>query len=155
MTTTVTVYNMGGTEILTRVSLNRAITLLFQEKATILDSVEGETFGDFPKPRAIALVRYIYAKWKYDTTGRVPFHKKAVLRRDHFKCAYCGGVATTVDHVIPKSHGQPLSWLNAVAACFPCNNKKDDRTPQEAGMKLRFQPYVPKFHEVYSLTDRR
>lgn len=30
-----------------------------------------------------------------------------------------------------------------MAACLPCNNKKGDRTPEEAGMKLRIKPYAP------------
>jgi 5-methylcytosine-specific restriction endonuclease McrA len=60
-------------------------------------------------------------------------------------CAYCGGPAQTVDHVLPKSRGGASSWLNLVAACFGCNRAKDDRTPAEAGMKLRVTPYVPRF----------
>ncbi|MFT4009678.1 MAG: hypothetical protein QM655_06495 [Nocardioidaceae bacterium] len=30
-----------------------------------------------------------------------------------------------------------------VAACEKCNNRKGDRTPAEAGMRLRFEPCVP------------
>ena len=49
----------------------------------------------------------------------------------------------TVDHIIPKSRGGPNSWSNLVTSCFRCNSIKDNKTPEEAGMKLRFKPYTP------------
>jgi 5-methylcytosine-specific restriction endonuclease McrA len=30
-----------------------------------------------------------------------------------------------------------------VAACSPCNARKADRTPEEAGMTLQLVPFVP------------
>jgi len=30
-----------------------------------------------------------------------------------------------------------------VTSCFRCNSIKDNKTPEEAGMKLRFKPYTP------------
>jgi 5-methylcytosine-specific restriction endonuclease McrA len=51
----------------------------------------------------------------------------AVLRRDHHTCHYCGGPATTVDHVIPKSKGGTNAWNNLVAACRRCNGSKQDK----------------------------
>ncbi|HEY6568581.1 MAG TPA: HNH endonuclease [Actinomycetota bacterium] len=47
------------------------------------------------------------------------------------ECVYCGGEATTRDHVIPK--GRP-GWEapdNLVLACLPCNASKGPRTPEE------------------------
>ena len=35
-------------------------------------------------------------------------------------------------------------WGNIVAACDPCNQKKEARTPQEAQMHLRKPPLAPK-----------
>jgi 5-methylcytosine-specific restriction endonuclease McrA len=35
------------------------------------------------------------------------------------------------------------TWKNTVAACDPCNQRKGDRTPAEAGMVLRVQPAAP------------
>jgi len=51
-----------------------------------------------------------------------------VIQRDGHTCRYCGGVATTADHVVP---GLPLSYLLAVpalavATCRPCNSSKRD-----------------------------
>ena len=54
-----------------------------------------------------------------------------MLRRDAHRCAYCGGGASTIDHVLPRSRGGADSWENLVACCLRCNNVKGDRTPQE------------------------
>lgn len=149
MSATVTVYNQGGKERLGRVSLTHAIKMLHQGKATILQSIAGEYFGPYEKPTAIELIRYVFAKWKYNRTGVMPFSKRGVLRRDGFVCAYCGGKATTVDHVKPKSKGFPASWENSVAACQPCNNKKGDKFLAQSGMTLNIQPYMPTFEQAY------
>ena len=152
MSATVTVYNMGGKEVLGRVGLQHAITMIHKGKAKILEAVTGEKFGPYERPKAVELLRYVYARWKYDRTGEVPFSKRGVLRRDGFKCAYCGKHADTVDHILPKWKGNAASWMNSIAACRPCNQKKGGRSPREAGMKLNFNPRVPSFHEAYGWT---
>jgi hypothetical protein len=50
--------------------------------------------------------------------------RKEVLQRDGYICAYCGGVANSVDHVIPRSAGGDHSLANLVASCLPCNGRK-------------------------------
>ncbi len=47
-----------------------------------------------------------------------------VLRRDNFKCRYCGAQADRVDHVTPRAMGGPDTAENLVAACEPCNSGK-------------------------------
>jgi 5-methylcytosine-specific restriction endonuclease McrA len=69
--------------------------------------------------------------------------RSGVLVRDAQTCAYCGRHGTTVDHVLPLSRGGGSSWLNTVAACAGCNHRKANRTPAEAGMRLRVTPYAP------------
>lgn len=71
---------------------------------------------------------------------RVRVTHRRILERDNHLCAYCGDNATTVDHIMPKSRGGGNTWDNLIAACFPCNNKKDNKTPLEAGMDLMFMP---------------
>ncbi len=87
--------------------------------------------------------------------GSVAFSRRNVARRDHFTCQYCGvqpGVdRITVDHVMPRSQGGPTSWQNCVAACVPCNARKADRTPDQAGMKLKKPPSRPEWRPLYSL----
>ena len=68
--------------------------------------------------------------------------KSAIKARDQM-CAYCGGHAETVDHIVPRSRGGALTWENAVAACLRCNHRKADRTPDEAGMTLLLTPHRP------------
>jgi len=66
------------------------------------------------------------------------------LRRDRYVCAYCGGHADTVDHVLPRCRGGGDIWFNLVAACQCCNGLKGDRTPQEAGMAMIREPFESK-----------
>lgn len=51
-------------------------------------------------------------------------------------CAYCGGVATTRDHIVPVSRGGSNIPTNVVPACLSCNSRKGNRTAEEAGMTL-------------------
>lgn len=70
--------------------------------------------------------------------------RKNILMRDRYTCQYCHRVMPsgelTLDHVIPRSRAGESSWENLVACCHPCNNKKGNRTPEEAGMKLSRAP---------------
>lgn len=50
--------------------------------------------------------------------------RRRVLERDNYVCAYCGGHATTVDHVVSVANGGTDDLDNLVAACWPCNRRK-------------------------------
>lgn len=140
MTGSVLVLN-AGYEPLHRVSLRHAIGMLVREVAVIEEGVDGASFGPFQLPRVLRLVRYVTMRW---IQRSAPTCTKAGVRaRDNERCGYCGKHAGTVDHILPASRGGALSWLNTVAACQPCNNRKADRTPAEAGMRLLFAPTVP------------
>ena len=70
--------------------------------------------------------------------------RKNILMRDRYTCQYClkstpSGVLT-LDHVVPRSRSGETTWENLVACCHHCNNKKGNRTPEEAGMKLARAP---------------
>lgn len=98
----------------------------------------------FLVPRIIRLVHYIRRKMKHS----VPLSKKNIMVRDRFTCAYCGTKHDlTIDHVIPISRGGKQNWENMVTACMTCNQKKADRLPNEAGMRLHKQPYQPTISE--------
>jgi hypothetical protein len=43
------------------------------------------------------------------------------------RCAYCDGVAQSLDHVIPKARGGATVPTNLVPACLPCNRRKGHR----------------------------
>jgi 5-methylcytosine-specific restriction endonuclease McrA len=71
--------------------------------------------------------------------------RRAVFARDGWTCQYCGSRSNlTVDHVIPRSKGGTSSWENIVASCAPCNRRKGDRLPRQAGMTPRRPPRTPR-----------
>ena len=65
--------------------------------------------------------------------------------RDSHICQYCGHGDDTlsIDHVVPRSRGGTDSWENVATACLPCNVRKANRTPREAGMPLLREPRRP------------
>lgn len=84
--------------------------------------------------------------------------KDMLLKRDRYMCAYCAQVYRTsnleMEHILPKSRGGEDTWMNLVTACCACNDKKRARTPEEAGMKLHYVPYVPNRWEAFILRGR-
>ena len=94
----------------------------------------------YPWPSVVRLNDFIKVPYK-----RIILTRRNILMRDDHKCAYCGrgDLPLTIDHVIPKSKGGDDSWENLVAACLPCNNRKGNRTPEEAKLKLKIKPYTP------------
>lgn len=70
--------------------------------------------------------------------------RKNILMRDRYTCQYCGKVMQsgelTLDHVMPRSRAGETTWENLVACCHTCNNRKGNRTPEEANMKLARMP---------------
>lgn len=101
--------------------------------------------GPHQWPKAVRLIRYVVTKWMYRPAA---YSRESLLRRDAHRCAYCGRAAKTVDHIVPQSRGGKWTWLNTVAACSACNGRKANRTPEEAGMRLLIEPYVPTRAEV-------
>jgi 5-methylcytosine-specific restriction endonuclease McrA len=89
----------------------------------------------------------------------VTFSRRNVAKRDHHTCQYCGTQpgweAITVDHVVPRSQGGVSSWTNCVAACVKCNARKADRTPDQAGMRLRKRPKRPEWKPFYAAQGDR
>ena len=80
------------------------------------------------------------------------FSRTNIYRRDKNTCQYCGHKHKvsdlTMEHVVPKSQGGQMTWTNIALACFSCNQKKKDRTPEKAGMRLIRQPFRPTAQDV-------
>ncbi|MBA2418760.1 MAG: HNH endonuclease [Nocardioidaceae bacterium] len=127
-------------EPLQRVSLHHAIRMLVREVAVVEEAHESAMFGPFRVPKVLRLVRYVVMKWVH---RRSPICTKTAVKARDGRCAYCGGHADTVDHIVPRSRGGTLTWDNAVAACVRCNHRKANRTPFEAGMTLLVVPSAP------------
>ena len=134
----------AGYEPLAVVSFKRALVLVMNEKATVIEAIDGQPVcgsrGAWDRPAVIVLTRYV----RVPHERQVPVTRRGVLRRDAQRCAYCGRQATTIDHVLPRSRGGADSWENLVAACLRCNNVKGDRTPQEMNWELRWIPQPPR-----------
>lgn len=136
-----------------KVSAERAIVHVMQQKAYILLAQEGKEFRSqhesWPVPAVIGLLKYIKLPDHY--YGAANLSVNALLKRDNWTCQYCGrkkheldeDEILTRDHVLPVSRGGEDKWENVVVACLTCNNKKGDKTPLEAGMKLKTSPYAP------------
>lgn len=124
------------------VSVPHAIRMLVRRVAVVEDGDPTRPIGTYPWPKVLRLLKYIYAHWLEHTQPR--FTRAGMLKRDRHTCRYCKRPgADTMDHVYPESRGGPTSWLNCVTACEECNGRKADRTPEEAGMPLLWEPYIP------------
>lgn len=124
------------------VSLKRAVRLVLDDKAEVVavsDDVVRSVDLELPAPSVIRLARYVHVPYR----ARAPLTRRGVLARDRSECGYCGRRADTVDHVVPRAQGGKHRWENVVAACKRCNARKRDRTPDQAGMGLRFEPRIP------------
>ncbi|GGO81105.1 HNH endonuclease [Wenjunlia tyrosinilytica] len=130
-------------EPLATVSLKRAVVLVLQDKAVVEQEHPGLRVRaqdvELAVPQVIRLCRYVRVPFRQ----RAAWSRRGVLVRDRHRCAYCGRRATTVDHLVPRSRGGADSWLNTVAACAADNQRKADRTPEQAGMRLLTQPFEP------------
>jgi len=131
-------------EPLTICTLRKAVILIILQKAEIISHKEGKKIGSInfsmKWPSVVRLKRYIRTPYK-----KIILSRKNIIKRDGFKCAYCGkgNVPLTMDHIQPKSKGGEDTWENLIAACTKCNNKKGDRTPDEANMRLLHKPFKP------------
>ena len=132
-------------EPLTALPVRRAVVLLVCDKA---DAVHADPDGpvlhsaesQVSVPSVIRLRTFVRVPYR----ARIPMTRAALMHRDRFRCAYCGGKAETIDHVVPRSRGGEHSWENCVAACAPCNHRKADKLLTELGWTLRLVPTPPK-----------
>lgn len=125
------------------VSPQKAIVLLLLEKANCLSTyglLEIRTVSrSFEYPAVIRLNDYKNIPYRGVLLNRVN-----LFRRDGGECQYCGSRRhLTVDHVIPRSKGGKTSWTNLVTACNRCNVNKGDKTPEQAGLILKKEPFKP------------
>lgn len=133
----------------------RALSLLQRDRVDAVTNdvitVQG-TNTTLHIPTVIRLRRYVNvprrgARWS----------RQGVLRRDGYRCIYCGLQAGerqgsrqlthadfTIDHIVPRSRNGRNTWGNTACACPTCNQRKGDRMPHEAGMSLRWEPKIPR-----------
>ena len=130
--------------------VKRAIVLVLGGKAEVLEYYENRFIrsvsSNYQMPCVVRLTVYINPGRRKVSLGR-----RNILRRDGFRCQYCGTTREplTTDHIIPRSKGGPDSWENLVTACVKCNNKKANRTPDQAGMKMLSKPKSPSYFAYF------
>ncbi len=125
------------------VPVRRAVVLVLKEKAEVLHATDQALHSEraaFQVPSVIRLTYFVKVPFR----ARAALNRRAVFARDGHRCQYCGAHAENIDHVVPRSRGGQHIWENVVAACRPCNTKKEDRLLHEAGFSLRRQPTAPK-----------
>jgi len=105
-------------------------------------------------PRVVQLVHYDKVP-----SFRIRLSRKNIYMRDKHTCQYCGKrfdeKELTLDHIMPISRGGGNSWENLATSCFRCNNTKGNRTPAQAGMKLRSTPKQPQWLPFSKFTNHR
>lgn len=131
----------------------RAVLLVLKQRAEIVTNMEGmksvwEDFAfktithSFDVPATVRLLTRVNKRFRPPK-----FRKKVLFNRDMWTCMYCSTKlnwdTATVEHVLPRSRGGPTTWLNCVASCKPCNKKKANKTPEEAGLRILVQPKMP------------
>lgn len=93
----------------------------------------------------------------YDRLPRkeVKFTRQNVFLRDKHTCQYCAKTLPerelNLDHVLPRDKGGKMSWENIVTSCVPCNTRKANRLPRDAGMNLLNPPRAPKWRPLFGL----
>lgn len=132
-------------ESLGLIGIPRAIRLVWKGAAEVIefdgDRVLRSQRFVFPIPSVIRLMVYVDVRGRQ---SRSPNMRTGIFVRDCYRCQYCGvkGIALelTLDHIMPRSRGGRTVAENLCAACKACNQRKGDRTPEEARMPLLSNP---------------
>jgi 5-methylcytosine-specific restriction endonuclease McrA len=127
------------------VGWQEAITLVYLQKVDVVvcyDEVIRSPSTAIQLPAVLRMKREVER-----IKRRVKFSRVNVYRRDGFACAYCAAKLQiselTYDHVVPRAQGGRTAWENILTACVPCNLKKGNRTPAQAGIRPLVKPYRP------------
>jgi 5-methylcytosine-specific restriction endonuclease McrA len=120
------------------INWEKAITLLCAGKVKTLSEYDQEVRSPSISFRVPSVVVFNHNKRNRVKSAR--FSRKNVWVRDNGQCQYCSKCVNsqefTLDHVIPRKNGGTTVWNNVVTCCYQCNQKKGDKTPQQAGMRL-------------------
>lgn len=159
-------------------SVSRAFTLLYQGHATAVESATGSyqtlSFdqwvdhsrdydgGDCVRTVSLKIkVPRVILLHLFDRIPRkeIKLTRQSIFERDAFTCQYCQDRPDrrnlNLDHIIPRERGGQTTWENIVCSCIPCNSKKGNRTPSEAGMQLYKKPKRPKWRPMLTVYRNR
>ena len=133
------------------VSWERAVCLLYDNKCEVVEEFDEVLRSPSMSMRMPSIIRM--RKVARNRKLSIKFSRNNMMLRDGGACAYCGDDTLAphelnYDHVLPRSRGGKTNWENCVMSCYPCNARKADRTPAEAGMPLRKVPQKPRWLPV-------
>jgi 5-methylcytosine-specific restriction endonuclease McrA len=133
-------------EALRPVTWEEWITLPVREQDESVHTVRGE----IRVPTVIVAVNYAKVPKK-----RPKLCARTIRERDGNRCQYTGRMLRpdegSLDHVVPRSRGGKDAWENLVWSAKEVNQRKADRLPHEAGLKLLSVPRAPKELPVSAL----
>jgi len=151
----------------------RALSLLYLDHARVVDDeyrtynftdwremsklISENPSGFIHTPRFKIAIPEVISLKLYDRlpASEIKFTRRNIYEHYGYQCCYCGGKFRTNDlnleHILPKSRGGQSTWNNIVTSCIPCNLKKGDQLPKEAGMKLIIEPSKPRWKGARSL----
>jgi len=131
------------------VSWHRAVGMMLTGSADVLEEYDQLVHPWIQMP-AVVRLKHNVSRGKQ----KVKFSRANVLMRDRCRCQYCGGKFSardlTFDHVTPRCQGGKTVWENIVMACWPCNDGKGGRRPEQADMRLIRQPVRPSWVPHYN-----
>jgi hypothetical protein len=135
---------------LSTISWEEAIRYLVTDKAVVLEWYDEWIVHSEKWQTAVPAVM-ILKEYQKKKTG-VRFSKQNVFLRDGYVCQYCGDdvlrKTSTLDHVLPTSHGGKTTWENCCTACGPCNANKGNNKK----IVPKVKPYKPSY---FQLVDKR
>ena len=115
------------------------ITLPIREQDEAVHTVRGQ----IRVPTVIVAVNYAKVPKK-----RPKLCARTIRERDGNRCQYTGRLLRpdegSLDHVVPRSRGGKDVWENLVWSAKEVNQRKADRLPHEAGLRLLSKPRAPK-----------
>lgn len=151
----------------------RALSLLYLDHARVVDEeyrtynfsdwkelsnlIKGHPAGYVHTPTFKIAIPDVIALRAYDQVpaAEIKFTRRNIYEHYGYHCCYCGKKFQTKDlnleHIVPSSRGGQSTWKNVVTSCIPCNIKKGDSLPHEAGMKLLIEPSRPRWKGAQSL----
>src|SRR5437667_150954 len=138
-TNVATALEIDGDDHIRPVTWDEWITLPVRPQDNAVQTVRGQ----IRVPTVIVAVNYAKVPKK-----RPKLCAKTIRERDGNRCQYTGELLKpeegSLDHVVPRSRGGADAWENLVWSSKDVNQRKADRLPHEAGLKLLAVPRAPK-----------
>ena len=145
-TNVATALEIEGEDYIRPVPWDEWIRLPIREQDNAVQTVR----GPIRVPAVIVLANFAKVPKK-----RPKLCARTIRERDANRCQYTGKLLKpedgSLDHVVPRSRGGKDAWENLVWSAKEVNQRKADRLPHEAGLKLLKAPRAPKELPVTAL----